>query len=907
MLGLGSITKKVFGSANDRKVKAVRGIVDQINALEPEFEKLTDEGIIAKTAELRERAQGGEPLDDLLPEAFANCREGAKRALGLRAFDVQLIGGIFLHRGNIAEMKTGEGKTLVATFPAYLNALSGKGVHIVTVNDYLARRDADWMGQVYAALGLSTGVVYPRQPEDEKREAYAADITYATNNELGFDYLRDNMRATLEEMAQRGHNFAIVDEVDSILIDEARTPLIISGPSQDRSDLYVSIDKVIPFIEEEHFTLDEKQRTATFTDEGNDFLEDKLHELELLPEGQSLYDPESTTIVHHVTNALRAHKLFVKDQQYIVRGGEVVLVDEFTGRMMPGRRLSDGLHQAIEAKEGCKIQPENVTMASVTFQNYFRLYDKLAGMTGTAATEAEEFMSIYGLGVVEIPTNRPVERIDEDDQVYRTGAEKYDAIVGAIRVAHEKGQPVLVGTTSIDKSEMLSQALTKAGLKHNVLNARQHEQEAQIVADAGKLGAITIATNMAGRGTDIKLGGNVEFKIMEAIAVDPEGDPEAIRAKIEEDHKADEQAVKDAGGLYVLATERHESRRIDNQLRGRSGRQGDPGRSSFFLSLEDDLMRIFGSDRLDKMLGTLGLKEGEAIVHPWVNKSLERAQAKVEGRNFDIRKQLLKFDDVMNDQRKVVFAQRHEIMGADEIAEVARDMRHQVIEDMVDTYMPPKSYADQWDTEGLSEAVKETLGLDLPIANWADEDGVDQEIVRERLETKADEYMASKAAQFGPEQMRNIEKQILLQTIDQKWREHLLTLEHLRSVVGFRGYAQRDPLNEYKTESFQLFERMLDSLRTEVSSKLARIQPLTPEQQAEIIRQLQAQQTAQQQQLETADVSAGGAAPAPSDRPTPLIEGFDENDPTTWGNPGRNDPCPCGSGKKFKHCHGRLT
>jgi preprotein translocase subunit SecA len=536
--------------------------------------------------------------------------------------------------------------------------------------------------------------------------------------------------------------------------------------------------------------------------------------MELLPEGQSLYDPESTTIVHHVTNALRAHKLFTKDQQYIVRGGEVVLVDEFTGRMMPGRRLSDGLHQAIEAKEGCKIQPENVTMASVTFQNYFRLYDKLAGMTGTAATEAEEFMSIYGLGVVEIPTNKPVARIDEDDQVYRTGTEKYDAIVEAIRGAHERGQPVLVGTTSIDKSEMLSGLLKKAGLPHNVLNARQHEQEAQIVADAGKLGAITIATNMAGRGTDIKLGGNVEFKIMEAIAADPEGDHQALREKIEAEHAADEQKVKDAGGLYVLATERHESRRIDNQLRGRSGRQGDPGRSSFFLSLEDDLMRIFGSDRLDKMLGTLGLKEGEAIVHPWVNKSLERAQAKVEGRNFDIRKQLLKFDDVMNDQRKVVFAQRHEIMAAEEIAEVARDMRHQVIEDMIDTHMPPRSYADQWDTEGLTEAVKETLGLDLPIADWAEEDGVDQEVVRERLETKADEYMASKAAQFGPEQMRNIEKQILLQTIDQKWREHLLTLEHLRSVVGFRGYAQRDPLNEYKTESFQLFERMLDSLRS---------------------------------------------------------------------------------------------
>jgi preprotein translocase subunit SecA len=907
MLGLGSIAKKVFGSSNDRKVKSVRGIVEQINALEPEFEKLSDQGIIEKTAELRKRAQEGESLDDLLPEAFANCREAARRALGLRAFDVQLVGGIFLHRGNIAEMKTGEGKTLVATFPAYLNALSGKGVHIVTVNDYLAKRDAEWMGQVYAALGLTTGVVYPRQPDGEKKEAYAADITYATNNELGFDYLRDNMRASLEEMAQRGHNFAIVDEVDSILIDEARTPLIISGPSQDRSDLYVSIDKVIPHLTEEHYTLDEKQRSATFTDEGNDFLEDKLHEMEILPEGQSLYDPESTTIVHHVTNALRAHKLFTKDQQYMVRGGEVVLVDEFTGRMMQGRRLSDGLHQAIEAKEGCKIQPENVTMASVTFQNYFRLYDKLAGMTGTAVTEAEEFMSIYGLGVIEIPTNKPIARIDEDDQVYRTGKEKYDAIVEAIRGAHERGQPVLVGTTSIDKSEMLSQLLTKEGLKHNVLNARQHEQEAQIVADAGKLGAITIATNMAGRGTDIKLGGNVEFKIMEAIAANPEGDHQAIREKIEAEHAADEQKVKDAGGLYVLATERHESRRIDNQLRGRSGRQGDPGRSSFFLSLEDDLMRIFGSDRLDKMLGTLGLKEGEAIVHPWVNKSLERAQAKVEARNFDIRKQLLKFDDVMNDQRKVVFAQRHEIMGAEEIAEVARDMRHQVIEDLVDTHMPPKSYADQWDTEGLAQAVRENLGLDLPIASWADEDGVDQEVVRERLESKADEYMASKAAQFGPEQMRSIEKQVLLQTIDQKWREHLLTLEHLRSVVGFRGYAQRDPLNEYKTESFQLFEGMLDSLRSEVSSKLARIQPLTPEQQAEIIRQLQAQQAAQQKQLETADVSAGGAPAAPADAPAPLVEGFDASNPDTWGNPGRNDPCPCGSGKKFKHCHGRLA
>jgi len=901
MLGMGSIAKKIFGTNNDRKVKAVRPIVAQINALEPQFEAMSDTEIVSKTAELRNRAQNGEDLDALLPEAFANCREAAKRALGLRAFDVQLIGGYFLHKGNIAEMKTGEGKTLVATFPAYLNALTGKGVHIVTVNDYLAKRDAEWMSKVYTALGMSTGVVYPRQPDGEKRDAYACDITYATNNELGFDYLRDNMRGSLAEMSQREHNFAIVDEVDSILIDEARTPLIISGPSQDRSDLYVSIDKIIPGIQDEHFTLDEKTRTATFTDEGNDYLEDVLHQEGLLPEGQSLYDPESTTIVHHVTNALRAHKLFLKDQQYIVRGGEVVLVDEFTGRMMPGRRLSDGLHQAIEAKEGCTIQPENVTLASVTFQNYFRLYDKLGGMTGTAATEAEEFGEIYGLGVVEIPTNRPIARIDDDDAVYRTAQEKFEAIVESIKEAHAKGQPVLVGTTSIEKSELLGQMLTKAKLPHNILNARQHEQEAQIVADAGKLGAVTIATNMAGRGTDIKLGGNVEFKIMEAIAANPDGDHQAIRAQIEADHQKDEQAVKDAGGLYVLATERHESRRIDNQLRGRSGRQGDPGRSSFFLSLEDDLMRIFGSEKLDKMLSTLGMKEGEAIVHPWVNKSLERAQGKVEGRNFDIRKQLLKFDDVMNDQRKVIFGQRREIMGAEDIAEIARDMRYQVIDDMVDMYMPPKTYSDQWETTELKDAAKSTLGIDVPVEAWADEDGVDQEVIRERLEQAADEYMAGKAVQFGPEQMRNIEKQVLLQTIDQKWRDHLLTLEHLRSVVGFRGYAQRDPLNEYKTEGFQLFESMLDSLRVDVTEKLARIQPLTPEQQEQLIKQLQAQQAAAQQQVDAA------AEAATVEAPTPLVPGFVESDPTTWGNPGRNDPCPCGSGKKFKHCHGRLA
>jgi preprotein translocase subunit SecA len=900
MLGLGSLAKKVFGSSNDRKVKSVHPLVTKINALEAAHQALSDAEIIAKTQDLRARAQGGEDLNALLPEAFANCREAARRALGLRAHDVQLIGGIFLHQGNIAEMKTGEGKTLVATFPAYLNALSGKGVHIVTVNDYLAKRDADWMGKVYAALGLSTGVVYPRQPDDEKRAAYAADITYATNNELGFDYLRDNMRASLADMAQRGHNFAIVDEVDSILIDEARTPLIISGPTQDRSDLYISIDKIIPEVQPEHFTLDEKTRSATFSDEGNDFLEAWLLETGLLPEGQSLYDPESTTIVHHVTNALRAHKLFHKDQQYIVRAGEVVLVDEFTGRMMPGRRLSDGLHQAIEAKEGCPIQPENVTLASVTFQNYFRLYHKLAGMTGTAATEAEEFMAIYGLGVVEIPTNVPVARIDDDDAVYRTAREKYEAIVEAIREAHEKGQPVLVGTTSIEKSEMLGKMLAAAKLPHNILNARQHEQEAQIVADAGKLGAVTIATNMAGRGTDIKLGGNVEFKIMQAIAADPTGDHAAIRAQIEAEHKGDEEKVKAAGGLYVLATERHESRRIDNQLRGRSGRQGDPGRSSFFLSLEDDLMRIFGSEKLDKMLSTLGMKEGEAIVHPWVNKSLERAQAKVEGRNFDIRKQLLKFDDVMNDQRKAIFDQRREVMAAEDIAEITADMRHQVIADLVDTYMPPKSYADQWEVDDMAAALRDTLGIDPPLADWAAEDGVDQEVIRERIEQAADHYMAAKAAQFGPEQMRSIEKQVVLQTIDAKWRDHLLTLEHLRSVVGFRGYAQRDPLNEYKTEGFQLFESMLDGLRADVTGKLARIQPMTQEQQEMLIRQLQAQQEAAQRQLAAAQTEADPAA-------DPAREGFVESDPTTWGDPGRNDTCPCGSGKKFKHCHGRLA
>ena len=900
MLGFGTLAKKVFGTVNDRRVKAAYPIAEKINALEPEFEALSDEGLIAKTEEFKKRVAEGESLDAILPEAFANCREGAKRALGLRAFDVQLIGGMFLHEGDIAEMKTGEGKTLVATFPAYLNALTGKNVHIVTVNDYLASRDSAWMGKVYAQLGMTTGVVVPNQDPEEKKAAYQADITYATNNELGFDYLRDNMKQTLDEVAQRDHYFAIVDEVDSILIDEARTPLIISGPSEDRSELYVTIDKLIPEVLDEHFTLDEKTRNVTYTDEGNEFLEQKLHETGLLPEEQSLYDPESTTLVHHVNQGLRAHKLFQRDKDYIVRDGEVVLIDEFTGRMMSGRRLSEGLHQAIEAKEGAAIQPENVTLASVTFQNYFRLYDKLAGMTGTASTEAEEFHEIYKLGVVEIPTNVPVARVDDDDQIFRTAREKFDGVVEEIKEAHAKGQPVLVGTTSIERSEFLAELLTKAGIEHKVLNARHHEQEAQIVGDAGKPGAVTIATNMAGRGTDIQLGGNVEIRVMEALAADPDADPEAVRAKIEADHADDKAKVLASGGLFVLGTERHESRRIDNQLRGRSGRQGDPGRSSFALSLEDDLMRIFGSERLVKVLSTLGMEEGEAIQHPWVNKSLERAQAKVEGRNFDIRKQLLKLDDVMNDQRKVIFSQRREIMEAEEVEEIVQDMRQEVIDDLVDQYIPQKSYADQWDTETMRAEVEQKVGITVPLVEWGDEEGVDDEVIRERLYEQSDAFMAAKAEQFGVEQMRSIEKQLLLQTMDAKWREHILTLEHLKSVVGFRAYAQRDPVNEYKTESFQLFEGLLDGLRGEITEKLAHIRPLSEEEQQAMMQQVLAQQGI-----------APEPAPLTSDAlPQPTAEaiaaGFDENDPETWGRPGRNEPCPCGSGKKFKHCHGAL-
>ena len=902
MLGLGKIAKKVFGTPNDRRIREVQAIVENINSLEKDFSLLSDSEITSKTKEFKQRYGEGETLDKLLPEAFANCREAAKRALGLRAFDVQLVGGIFLHRGNISEMKTGEGKTLVATFPAYLNALVGKGVHIVTVNDYLAKRDAEWMSKVYTALGMTTGVVYPQQEDQEKLEAYSCDITYATNNELGFDYLRDNMKPSIDQIAQKHHYFAIVDEVDSILVDEARTPLIISGPAQDRSELYIQIDKLIPSLEENHFTIDEKSRNVTFTDEGNDFLELQLRKRDLLPDTQSLYDPESTTVVHHVNQGLRAHKLFSKDKDYIVRDKQVVLIDEFTGRMMSGRRLSEGLHQAIEAKEGCDIQPENVTLASVTFQNYFRLYEKLSGMTGTAATEADEFMEIYKLGVLEIPTNMPITRVDADDRVYRTAKEKYAAIVEEVKDANSNGQPVLLGTTSIEKSELLSSLLKDSGIKHNVLNARQHEQEAAIVADAGKFGAVTIATNMAGRGTDIQLGGNMEMQVLEALQEKPKSNPELIRKTIEEKHSKEKNQVLEAGGLFVLASERHESRRIDNQLRGRSGRQGDPGKTCFFLSLEYDLMRIFGSERLDKVLSTLGMEEGEAIIHPWVNKSLERAQSKVEARNFDIRKQLLKFDDVMNDQRIAIFEQRLDIMRAEDQTEIIDDMRNDVIDDLINVHIPPKSYPDQWDLDGLKDAVKEGINLDLPIDDWANEEGVDDELLTERIEDAANSMMANKTKAFGKEAMQQVEKQLLLQTIDTKWREHLITLEHLRSVVGFRGYAQRDPLNEYKNEAFQLFERLLNGLRYDVTKQLSIVRPLTDAERKAMIAKFLDEQ---KKPTETSKTASSKAIKSNSSMPlgakTPP-----EQMPKGWQATGRNELCPCGSGKKFKHCHGRL-
>lgn len=903
MLGLGTVAKKMFGTPNDRQVKSTRPLIDKINALEPEFKALSDAEIKAKTDEFKQRFAGGETLDDLLPEAFANAREAAVRVLEMRPFDVQLMGGIFLHQGNIAEMKTGEGKTLMATLPVYLNALTGRGVHVVTVNDYLAHRDAEWMGGIYEFLGMTWGVVVPGMDELTKKVAYDADVTYATNNELGFDYLRDNMKSDLRQILQRDHYFSIVDEVDSILVDEARTPLIISGPSEDKSDLYVTIDKLVPEFSEEHYEIEEKSRSATLTEEGNDFIEDRLREEGLLPEDQSMYDPESVSLVHHVSQGLLAHKMFKRDKDYIVRSGEVMLIDEFTGRMMDGRRLSNGLHQALEAKEGVEIRPENITLASVTYQNYFRLYDKLAGMTGTAMTEAEEFAEIYSLGVVEIPTNVTIARIDENDRVFRSAKEKYEAIVEEIRDAHENNQPVLVGTTSIEKSEAISEMLTQAKIKHNVLNARYHEREAEIISMAGVPGGVTIATNMAGRGTDIQLGGSLDMKLEKALdGIEDETKRDQITAEIKAEHARDKAAALEAGGLFVLATERHESRRIDNQLRGRSGRQGDPGRTVFFLSLEDDLMRIFGHDKLDKMLERLGMKEGEAIIHPWVNKALERAQTKVEAHNYDIRKTLLKYDDTMNDQRKMIFSQRREIMEGKEVAETTREMRHDVVDDLIAEHIPPKAYPEQWDAEGLEAKTKEIFGLDLPVAAWADEEGVDDEIVAERLYDEADKLMAQKAAQYGVDAIRSAEKQILLQTIDRSWREHLLTMEHLRSVIGLRGYAQRDPLNEYKTEAFTLFEGLLDGLRSDVTRQLAHVHIMSQEEQQAMIAQMQA--AAAQQQTNAEGASPSSAAQRASDD---AASGVNPADTRTWPKLSRNDQCLCGSGKKYKHCHGRIT
>jgi len=947
---IGALARKLFGSANDRRIKAYQPRVDAINALEPELVALSDEALKARTAEFRQQIAAGKSLDDLLVPAFATVREAAKRTLGQRHFDVQLIGGMVLHEGDIAEMKTGEGKTLVATLAVYLNALASKGVHVVTVNDYLARRDSGWMGQIYSFLGLTTGVIVHGLDDAERKQAYGCDITYGTNNEYGFDYLRDNMKYRLEDMVQRGHFYAIVDEVDSILIDEARTPLIISGPLDDRSEFYNTIDTFLPKLDKvTDFEVDEKQRTVTLTEAGMEKIETLLRDAGQL-KGESLYDVENVSVVHHINQALRAHSLFQRDKDYIVRDGEVIIIDEFTGRMMQGRRYSEGLHQALEAKEHVQVQPENQTLASITFQNYFRMYEKLAGMTGTALTEADELFDIYKLEVVEIPTNLPIARLDEDDEVYRTQKEKYAAILAEVERANKRLQPVLVATASIEKSEVLADYLKGNGYKQidfgnpnaleklyaaaragkpaklfAVLNARFHEQEAYIVAEAGVPGAITIATNMAGRGTDIKLGGSPEMRILhETAGITDEAERaikiEQIKADVErfreivlkaedvveiEPAKGSRPAVTATrpGGLYIIGSERHESRRIDNQLRGRSGRQGDPGRSKFFLSLEDDLMRIFGSDRLDTMLTRLGLKEGEAIIHPWINKALEKAQQKVEARNFDIRKNLLKFDNVQNDQRKVIFEQRVDLMKDDSVAETVADMRHAFVEDVVAKHVPEHAYAEQWDTVGLREELKRVLDVELPVDEWAKEEGIADEQLLARIEQRVDEHMAAKVAQWGPDVMRYVEKTILLQTLDHLWREHLIMLDHLRQVIGLRGYGQRDPLQEYKSEAFSLFEAMIAHLREAVTAQLMRVEIVPPEDQQPELPRMEAHKldpNTGEDEMAFANVSLAPAAATAA-----ALAARDPQNPATWGKVGRNEDCPCGSGKKYKHCHGR--
>ena len=931
---LQSIAKRFFGSANDREVKRLQGMVAEINALEPDIEKLSDDQLRARTEDFRKRYTNGESLDDMLIEAFATVREGAKRTLGQRHYDVQMLGGMVLHQGKISEMRTGEGKTLVSTLPVYLNAITGKGVHVVTVNDYLASRDADWMGAVFKFLGLTIGCITHGLDNAERQAAYACDITYGTNNEFGFDYLRDNMNFRIEEMVQREFHFAIVDEVDNIFIDEARTPLIISGPAEDAADTYASINQVIPKLTEADFEKDEKQRTVVLTEVGTERVEEILGEMGMLG-GETLYDITNVSLVHHVQQALRAHMLFQRDTDYIVKDDGIIIIDEFTGRMMEGRRFSEGLHQALEAKEGVTVQNENQTLASITFQNYFRLYPKLAGMTGTAMTEAGEFAEIYGLEVVEIPTNVDQVRIDEDDEVYRTTEEKYQAIMGEIRDAQKKDQPVLVGTVSIEKSEMLSEILKKNNIDHHVLNARFHEQEAFIIAQAGQPRAVTIATNMAGRGTDIQLGGNVDMQIEQQIADLPEAERESKRAeltkKIQAEAAAAKKIVMEAGGLYVIGTERHEARRIDNQLRGRAGRQGDPGRSKFYLSLEDDLMRIFGSERIDTMLRKLGLEEGEAIIHPWINKALEKAQKKVEERNYEIRKNLLKFDDVMNDQRKVIYEQRKELMVTEDVSETVVEMREQAIDDMVTRCIPEKAYAEQWDTDTLQEESVRILGLDLPVKEWAAEEGIADEEIRERLMKESASKMAAKTANYGTELMRMAEKSLLLQLLDQAWKEHLLALDHLRQGIGLRAYGQKDPLNEYKREAFDMFEEMLNNLRETVTSVMCHLELSVD---ADELAAMEQAEYANQEMHETrsdpafADNAGQGMHPAavmqpagsnvlsaatdPADAPPGWVldEGLgrwvDPGDPETWGKVPRNAACPCGAGKKFKHCHGKV-
>jgi preprotein translocase subunit SecA len=918
-----ALAKRVFGSANDRFIKSLHTTVAAINALEPEVVALDDASLQARTGWLKERLANGESLDDILPDAFATVREAAKRALGQRHFNVQMMGGVVLHQGKIAEMKTGEGKTLVATLAVYLNALEGKGVHVVTVNDYLASRDSEWMGRVYRFLGLSVGVIVHGINDVERRQAYAADITYGTNHEFGFDYLRDNMKFRLEDMVQRPFNYAIVDEVDSILIDEARTPLIISGPTEDNSDLYYKVDKLLPHLKESDYEKDEKTRNVTLTEEGTEHIEQLLKGVGLLNQG-TLYDIANVNLVHHTNQALRAHTLFAKDVDYIVKDDKVVIIDEFTGRMMEGRRYSEGLHQALEAKEGVSIQNENQTLASITYQNYFRLFPKLAGMTGTAMTEAPEFSEIYGLDVIEMPTNLPTQRQDHDDEVYRTAREKYASIIEEIKKARDRKQPVLVGTASIEKSELLSDLLKKAGIKHNVLNARYHEQEAYIIAEAGVPGAITIATNMAGRGTDIQLGGNLQMRIDRDLAdvTDPaerEKRIEAIKADIavrrEQVMKTGEVLVVEPGkngkpdktetypgGLFIIGTERHESRRIDNQLRGRAGRQGDPGRSKFYLSLEDDLMRIFAPARMDGMLQKLGLKDGEAIVHPWVNKALEKAQQKVEARNFDIRKNLLKYDDVMNDQRKVIYEQRKELMAASDLKEEVAQMRSETVDELVTKFIPEKAFAEQWNATGLHEELLRIFALDVPVADWAKEEGIAEEAIRERVMDVVERRMAEKAANFGPEVMRMAEKSLLMQLLDQDWKEHLLAMDHLRHGIGLRAYGQRDPLNEYKREAFEMFDAMLSHLREQITTVLAHIE--IRQQEPEPPAAIAAEPPGTARQV----ITRQATAPAQNAKArTDLPPGVDPADPSTWSRLGRNAECLCGSGKKYKHCHGKLV